>query len=249
VNLATSFALDGARVGLLDADVYGPNVPTMMGSTESPRIQQQEGNEYFVPPVAHGVKIMSMGFLSSGDQPAIWRGPMLHSLVGQFINKVSWGSLDYLFVDMPPGTGDIQLSLAQLVPVSGAVLVTTPQEVSAQDVRKAYHMFGKVKVPVLGFVENMSWFKCDGCEKRHYLFGKDAGSRLARKFGAELLAQLPLDPAVREGGDEGVPVVIRAPGSDTARGLRELARKVAAQLARAKENGAGSDGVQIGRFD
>jgi ATP-binding protein involved in chromosome partitioning len=251
VNLAVSLALDGARVGLLDADVYGPNVPTMMGVIDGPQIQNRDGvGEVFLPPSAHGVKVMSMGFLVQGDQPLVWRGPMLHGVVNQFLHKVDWGKLDYLIVDMPPGTGDVQLSLAQLVPVTGAVLVSTPQEVSMQDVRKAFHMFEKVRVPLLGFVENMSWFKCDGCEKRHSLFGSEGGKLLARKFGGELLAQLPIEVSVREGGDEGRPVVVRDPGSEPARAFRELARRVAQRVS-IVEGAQGPDPsrlVQIGKF-
>lgn len=251
VNLATSLALEGAKVGLLDADVYGPNIPTMMGVTEGPEIRKDpEKGELFLPPTAHGVKVMSMGFLMPSDQPAIWRGPMLHSVVSQFCHKVDWGTLDYLVVDMPPGTGDVQLSLAQLVPVTGAVLVTTPQEVSMQDVRKAYHMFEKVRVPLIGFVENMSYFLCDGCDKKHFLFGQDGGKSLARKFNGELLAQLPMNPVVREAGDEGRPAVISHPESETARGMRELARQVASRVSILAENLAidPSQIVQIGKF-
>ena len=251
VNLATSLALEGAKVGLLDADVYGPNIPTMMGVTEGPEIRKDpEKGELFLPPTAHGVKVMSMGFLMPADQPAIWRGPMLHSVVSQFCHKVDWGTLDYLVVDMPPGTGDVQLSLAQLVPVTGAVLVTTPQEVSMQDVRKAYHMFEKVRVPLIGFVENMSYFLCDGCDKKHFLFGQDGGKSLARKFNGELLAQLPMNPVVREAGDEGRPAVISHPESETARGMRELARQVASRVSILAENLAidPSQIVQIGKF-
>ncbi|MGZ3696955.1 MAG: Mrp/NBP35 family ATP-binding protein [Bdellovibrionota bacterium] len=228
VNLATSLALEGARVGLMDADVYGPNVPTMMGVTEQPKIQKDEKRgEIFLPPTAHGVKVMSMGFLIPGDQPLVWRGPMLHSVVSQFCHKVEWGKLDYLIVDMPPGTGDVQLSLAQLVPVTGAVLVTTPQEVSLQDVRKAYHMFEKVRIPILGIVENMSYFQCDNCEKKHFPFGSEGGKLLSRKFATDLLAQLPMEGQVREGGDEGRPIVIGNPSSAMAAAFRELARTVA----------------------
>jgi len=251
VNLATSLALEGAKVGLLDADVYGPNIPTMMGVTEGPEIRKDpEKGELFLPPTAHGVKVMSMGFLMPADQPAIWRGPMLHSVVSQFCHKVDWGTLDYLVVDMPPGTGDVQLSLAQLVPVTGAVLVTTPQEVSMQDVRKAYHMFEKVRVPLIGFVENMSYFLCDGCDRKHFLFGQDGGKSLARKFNGELLAQLPMNPVVREAGDEGRPAVISHPESETARGMRELARQVASRVSILAENLAidPSQIVQIGKF-
>ncbi|MCM2278259.1 MAG: Mrp/NBP35 family ATP-binding protein [Oligoflexia bacterium] len=250
VNLATALALEGARVGLMDADIYGPNVPTMMGVTERPTMQEHpEKGEVLVPPSSHGVKIMSMGFLVEGDQPVVWRGPMLHSVVNQFCHKVEWGGLDYLIVDMPPGTGDVQLSLAQLVPVSGVVMVTTPQEVSLQDVRKAFHMFAKVRVPVMGIVENMSYFRCDGCDKRHHPFGSDGGKALARKFDVELLAQLPMVPQVREGGDEGRPVVVRDPGSEVAQAFRALARSVAQKASIMGVATDPSQLIQIGRFN
>lgn len=251
VNLATSLALEGARVGLMDADVYGPNIPTMMGVTEQPRVENHpRKGELFLPPAAHGVKVMSMGFLIQGDQPMIWRGPMLHSVVNQFCHKVNWGELDYLIVDMPPGTGDVQLSLAQLVPVSGAVLVTTPQEVSMQDVRKAYNMFEKVRIPVMGVVENMSYFKCDQCEKKHFLFGAEGGKTLARRLGTELLAQVPIQPQVREGGDEGRPIVIQDSGSEVARIFRELAGKVAQKSSILAAEGIDpTQLVQIGKFN
>lgn len=250
VNLAVSLALEGAKVGLMDADVYGPNLPTMMGVTDQPKIEQDpQRGEVFIPPKAHGVKVMSMGFLIQGDQPLVWRGPMLHSVVSQFCHKVNWGSLDYLVVDMPPGTGDVQLSLAQLVPVTGTVLVSTPQEVSMQDVRKAFHMFEKVRIPIMGVVENMSYFVCGQCDKRHDLFGTEGGKLLARKFNTELLAQIPLVPQVREGGDEGRPIVIRDPQSEVALSFRELARKVAQQTSILASQGVDpSQLVQIGKF-
>jgi ATP-binding protein involved in chromosome partitioning len=250
VNLATALALEGAKVGLMDADIYGPNVPTMMGVTENPQmVNDPVRGEMFLPPSAHGVKVMSMGFLVQGDQPLAWRGPMLHSVVNQFCHKVNWGELDYLIVDMPPGTGDVQLSLSQVVPVTGAVLVTTPQEVSLQDVRKAYHMFEKVRIPVMGIVENMSYFKCDSCDKKHNLFGSEGGKLLARKFNLELLAQLPILPSVREGGDEGRPIVLRDPQSEVALGMRALARKIAQNVAiLSAQEPAGTEFVQIGRF-
>jgi ATP-binding protein involved in chromosome partitioning len=214
-------------------------------------VKGADGNEVFIPPSSHGVKVMSMGFLVQPDQPLVWRGPMLHSVVSQFCHKVDWGQLDYLVVDMPPGTGDVQLSLAQLVPVTGAVLVTTPQEVSAQDVRKAAYMFEKVKVPLIGFVENMSYFRCDGCEKKHFPFGQEGGRQLARKFNAELLAQLPLVPAVREGGDEGRPVTVGRPDSEMAQNFQALARQVAQRVSILAENAAldPSQIVQIGKFN
>ncbi len=251
VNLATALALEGAKVGLMDADVYGPNVPTMMGVTESPKIEQDpQRGEVFIPPTALGVKVMSMGFLVQGDQPVVWRGPMLHSLVNQFCHKVQWGQLDYLIVDMPPGTGDVQLSLAQLVPVTGSVLVTTPQEVSLQDVRKAFHMFEKVRIPVMGIVENMSYFQCGHCDTKHSIFGQNGGKALAQKFQIPLLAQIPIVSEVREGGDEGRPVVVRDPQSPVALALRDLARAVAQQASILASQGVDpAQIVQIGRFN
>lgn len=251
VNLAVSLALEGARVGILDADVYGPNIPTMMGVTDSPKIfQHPTKGEIFSPPMAHGIKVMSMGFLIDGDQPVVWRGPMLHSVVQQFCHKVDWGTLDYLVVDMPPGTGDVQLSLAQLVPVTGAVLVTTPQEVSLQDVRKAYLMFEKVRIPVMGVVENMSYFQCDGCEKKHTLFGSQGGRALAKKFNTQLLAELPIVTQVREGGDVGRPVTLSEPHSLIAQSFRALGQKVAQQASILSAQGVDpSQLIQIGRFN
>ncbi len=250
VNLATALALEGARVGLMDADVYGPNVPTMMGVTEQPTIENDPvKGEMFIPPIAHGIKIMSMGFLIKGDQPLVWRGPMLHNVVSQFCHKVNWGTLDYLIVDMPPGTGDVQLSLAQLVPVTGAVMVTTPQEVSMQDVRKAYHMFEKVRVPVMGIVENMAYFQEDS-GKRHHLFGKDGGKLLAKKFNLNFLGEIPIVQAIREGGDEGRPIVIRNAESPVAHAFREIARKVAQQVSILANHGAsGGPQIEIGKFN
>ena len=251
VNLATALALEGARVGLIDADIYGPNVPTMMGVTDQPRIEVDSARgEVFIPPTAHGVKVMSMGFLTQGDQPVVWRGPMLHNIVNQFCHKVSWGQLDYLIVDMPPGTGDVQLSLAQLVPVSGAVVVTTPQEVSMQDVRKAIHMFEKVRIPLMGIVENMSYFKCGNCESKHYIFGENGGKLLAKKFNTELLAELPVVSEVRAGGDMGKPIVVADSQSPVAQAFRELAKKVAQQASILASQGVDpSQIVQIGRFN
>ncbi len=230
-NLACALAQKGLRVGLIDADIYGPNLPTMMGVTDEAVIESlPERGEMLKPPIAHGVKVISMGMLVPEDQPMVWRGPMLHSTVQQFLYRVTWGELDVLLVDMPPGTGDIQLSLAQLVPLTGAILVTTPQEVSVQDVRKAYRMFEQVRVPVVGFVENMSFFVCDGCDKQHFLFGKDGGEKLSRKFGVPVLARLPLVPSVRQGGDEGRPAVVGDPHGVVAQGIRELAEKVMTRL-------------------
>lgn len=251
VNLATSLARQGARVGILDADVYGPNVPLMMGVTEGPKIvQDPKRGELFIPPVAHQVKVMSMGFLVDPDQPLVWRGPMLHSVMQQFCHQVDWGTLDYLVIDMPPGTGDVQLSLAQMVPITGSVLVTTPQEVSLQDVRKAYHMFEKVKVPLIGFVENMSYFTPpEDPSKRYFIFGQGGGKKIAEKYGKTLLSELPIQPEVREGGDVGRPVSVAAPDSIVAKGFDQLATQVATQVAKMAIEGIDpAQMVQIGKF-
>jgi ATP-binding protein involved in chromosome partitioning len=227
VNLAVSLALDGARVGLMDADVYGPNVPIMLGASQArPEI---EGNK-LIPIEAYGVKLISMAILQPGDKPLIVRGPILHGLVKQFLSDVKWGELDYLIVDMPPGTGDVQLSLAQLVPVQGAVLVTTPQEVALIDVRRALKMFETVAVPVLGIVENMSYFIAPDTGNRYNIFGEGGGQRLAKQYGVPFLGSVPLGIEVREGGDKGVPVVVSAPESPQAQAFKQVAEEVARQV-------------------
>jgi ATP-binding protein involved in chromosome partitioning len=227
VNLAVSLALDGARVGLMDADVYGPNVPIMLGASQArPEI---EGNK-LIPIEAYGVKLISMALLQPGDKPLIVRGPILHGLVKQFLSDVKWGELDYLIVDMPPGTGDVQLSLAQLVPVQGAVLVTTPQEVALIDVRRALKMFETVAVPVLGIVENMSYFIAPDTGNRYNIFGEGGGQRLAEEYHVPFLGSVPLGIEVREGGDKGVPVVVSAPESPQAQAFKQVAEEVARQV-------------------
>ena len=227
VNLAVSLALDGARVGLMDADVYGPNVPLMMGAGDArPEVEGPK----LIPIEAYGVRLMSMAVLQPGDKPLIVRGPILHGLVRQFLSDVKWGELDYLIVDMPPGTGDVQLSLAQLVPVQGAVLVTTPQEVALADVRRALRMFETVSVPVLGVVENMSYFVAPDTGVRYDIFGKGGGERLAEQYGTPFLGAVPLGMEVREGGDKGVPVVVSHPDSPQARAFRRVAEEVARQV-------------------
>ncbi len=262
VNLATALAMEGSKVGLMDADIYGPNIPTMMGVRQAPEVMDDPvKGEMFLPPTAHGLKVMSMGFMVPEDQPLIWRGPMLHSVLTQFCEKVLWGELDYLVIDMPPGTGDVQLSIAQLVPVSGAILVTTPQEVSVQDVRKAYRMFEKVKVPIMGLVENMSYFICDGCTKKHGIFGSGGARVMAEKFGTQVLGEIPVVTGVREGGDAGKPVVLStAPETkEVAQAFLALARRVAQDLAissakeaeaaeAAEAKAAPSELVQMTRF-
>ncbi len=227
VNLAVALARTGARVGLMDADVYGPNIPQMLGTTEAPAITD---DKRIVPPQAHGVKVISMGMLVPPDQPVIWRGPMLHGAVQQFMRDVDWGELDYLLVDLPPGTGDVSLSMAQSVPVAGAVVVTTPQSVSVSDVRKAVAMFRQLNIPVLGVVENMSGFVCAHCHQTTDIFGSGGGEAMAKDLGIPMLGKVPIDPRVREGGDEGRPVVALFPDSPAAVALSEVARRVAAQV-------------------
>lgn len=224
VNLAVSLAQQGAKVGIMDADVYGPNVPMMLGTGyDQPEVRDQK----LIPIEAHGVKMISMAVLVPRDKPMILRGPMLHGVVRQFLTDVDWGELDYLVVDMPPGTGDVQLSLAQLVPVQGAVIVTTPQEVSLSDVRRAIKMFETVNVPVLGVIENMSYFVAPDTGTRYNIFGEGGGEKIAAEYSLNFLGQVPIGLEVREGGDSGVPVVVSAPDSAQAAALRTVAEEVA----------------------
>src|SRR6201993_1574663 len=205
VNLAVALASLKHKVGLMDADVYGPNVPLMMGINQPPEAR----GERIQPLEKYGVRLMSMGFLSPGDRPLVWRGPMLHSVIQQFLRGVDWGELDYLVIDLPPGTGDVQLSLIQSAPVTGAIVVTTPSDVSLEDARKAVMMFYQVKVPVLGLVENMSYLSCPHCSERIDVFSHGGGSRTAKEMNIHFLGELPLDPVVRIGGDTGKPVAAR----------------------------------------
>lgn len=224
VNLAVALALDGAKVGIMDADVYGPNVPLMLGTGLG---QPEVSGQKLIPIEAYGVKMISMAVLVPPDKPMILRGPMLHGVVRQFLTDVNWGELDYLIVDMPPGTGDVQLSLAQLVPVQGAVVVTTPQEVSLSDVRRAVKMFEQVNVPVLGVIENMSYFIAPDTGNRYEIFGKGGGEKLAGEYGLNFLGEIPMGMEVREGGDKGTPVVVSVPGSPQAAAFRKVAEEVA----------------------
>ncbi len=242
VNLAVGLAKRGASVGLLDTDVYGPNVPIMIGVNKEPGVKGQR----LIPLEAYSVKVMSLGFLNPGDRPVVWRGPMLHSAVRQFLYDVEWGELDYLIIDMPPGTGDAQLSLAQLAPVQGAVLVTTPQEVAMADVRKAFNMFEQVHIPVLGIVENMSYFVCGNCSAHHDIFGSGGGKELADRFKTNLLGQIPLSTNVREAGDRGVPIVIGEPESPQAIAMMEIADNVAAQVSIAAMKGGSLPVINMG---
>ena len=219
-NLALALSRMGHRVGLLDADIYGPSIPTMLGVSGQPL---SDGKK-IVPLSRFGVKLMSIGFLLEDPKSAVvWRGPMLHGALLQFLKDVDWGALDFLLLDLPPGTGDVALTLSQRVRSNGAVIVTTPQEVALQDVYKAVSMNQKVGIPILGIVENLSYFVCDGCEKRHELFGSGGGQKVAEFAGAPLLGQIPLHPTVREWGDAGTPVVQAAPGSPAAQAFIALA--------------------------
>ncbi|MEC4670218.1 MAG: Mrp/NBP35 family ATP-binding protein, partial [Nitrospirota bacterium] len=222
VNLAVALAASGAKVGLLDADIYGPNVPMMLGVNKQP--EQKEGK--IIPAESHGVKVISMGFFVAEDTAVVWRGPMIHSAIQQFLRDVIWGELDHLLVDLPPGTGDAQLTLAQLVPLCGAVTVTTPQEVALHDVRKGMMMFQKVNVPLLGLIENMSYFVCGHCGERTEIFSHGGGERAAEKLGIPFLGHIPIDPAIRAGGDIGMPIVVADPASPQAKAFREIADAV-----------------------
>ncbi|MEL7352982.1 MAG: Mrp/NBP35 family ATP-binding protein [Cyanobacteria bacterium P01_A01_bin.116] len=232
INLAVALAKTGAAVGLLDADIYGPNAPTMMGLSEANvTVQDDSGEQVLEPAFNHGVKMVSMGFLIDKDQPVVWRGPMLNGVIRQFLYQVQWGELDYLVVDMPPGTGDAQLTLAQAVPMAGAVIVTTPQTVALSDARRGLKMFEQLNVPILGLVENMSYFiPPDMPDKRYAIFGTDGGQKAAEELGVALLGKVPLEMPVREGGDNGLPIVLADPESASAIALMDIAKKSAAKV-------------------
>jgi len=226
VNLAVALAQEGATVGLLDADVYGPSIPLMLGAEEQPGLIDNK----IIPGRAYGIAVMSVGYILDPEKALIWRGPLVSQLIRQFLSDVQWGDLDYLVIDLPPGTGDVQLTLVQTIPLSGAIIVTTPQDVALADAIKGLQMFREVKTLVLGIVENMSYFVCPHCGHVAEIFGSGGGERVANKYGVPLLGQIPIDPAVREGGDRGVPVVVGQPGSSTAQAFREAARQAAARL-------------------
>jgi ATP-binding protein involved in chromosome partitioning len=239
VNLAIALSRMGAHVGLLDADVYGPNVPLMLGTSEQP---QALSERQILPVEAYGLKMISMGLLVPADKPMIWRGPMLHSVMQQFLRSVQWGDLDHLIVDLPPGTGDVQLSLIQMVPVTGAIVVTTPSAVALADVRKAVEMFRQVNVEVLGVVENMSYFSCPHCQKRVDIFGHGEGRRVAEEYGVPLLGEIEIDPRIREGGDSGKPIASLGEDAPGGRSIYAMARVVAARVTEAM---AASSGPKI----
>lgn len=229
VNLALAWAAQGARVGILDADIYGPSQPLMLG-LEGQRPSSPDG-KHLQPLTSHGITAMSIGFLVDAEQPMVWRGPMVTQALTQLLSETHWGNLDYLVVDMPPGTGDIQLTLAQRVPVAGAVIVTTPQDIALADARKGLKMFEKVSVPVLGVVENMSIHVCSNCGHAEHIFGAGGGARMAEQYGVKLLGELPLDAHIREEADGGRPTVVAAPDSPRAKAYLDMARRTAAALA------------------
>jgi ATP-binding protein involved in chromosome partitioning len=240
VNLAIALSKLGQRVGLMDADVYGPNVPMMMGSAQQPKVGA--GNR-IEPNLTHGVKTISIGYISPGDKPMVMRGPMLHQIVRQFLQQVDWGELDYLIVDLPPGTGDVALSLVQTVPLTGAVVVSTPSDVSLQDARKALEMFAQVNVEVLGIVENMSHFTCPHCHQEIDIFSRGGAERTAKQFNVPFLGAIELVPAIREGGDRGLPVALAGPKSPQAAEFYAIADKLM-PLAEAAASAAG-DVIEI----
>ena len=224
VNLAVALGKLGYRVGLLDADIYGPNVPTMLGQTRQPTIA---GENRIVPLTSHGVKFISIGLISPGDKPLVMRGPMLHQIIRQFLQQVEWGELDFLIVDLPPGTGDVVISLVQTVALTGAVVVSTPSDVSLEDARKAIEMFHQVKVELIGMVENMSHFTCPHCHEVIDIFSTGGAERTARQFGVDFLGSVELDGAIRSGGDRGMPIALAGPENATAKSFFEIAEKVA----------------------
>ena len=241
VNLALAMAQLGHKVGLLDADVYGPNVPLMLGINKQPKVL---GDNRIEPIEAHGLKVISVGLLNPGDKPLIWRGPMLHSIIKQFLGSVVWGQLDYLVVDLPPGTGDVSLSLIQTVPLTGAIVVSTPSDVSLQDARKAIEMFRQMKVDLVGMVENMSYFVCPHCNHEIDVFSRGGAEKTAKQFDVSFLGNIQLDPDIRKSGDSGKPAVLEGENSSHAKSLYEFARKVIARVDEIKSS-AGESVIQI----
>ena len=240
VNLAVALASQGARVGLIDADIYGPSIPLMMGLKQKPAIMQDPITGKMLPLENYDVKLISIGFFLEDNSPVIWRGPMASGAIKQFMSDVEWGELDYLFFDLPPGTGDIQLTLVQTIPLTGAVIVTTPQEVSLIDARKGLKMFERVNVPVLGIVENMSYFIAPDTKKQYDIFGNGGGRRLAAEMSVPFLGEIPIDPRIREGGDNGKPIVYELQGTEYAEKIVEISKNLAAQVTISVENGHSS---------
>ena len=242
-NLAIALAKTGAKVGLLDCDIYGPSMPLMFGLLG--RQPQVTSDQKIVPLEAHGIRLMSIGFLASENAPIIWRGPMVHQIIQQFLSRVAWGELDYLLLDLPPGTGDAQLTLTQSAALSGAVIVTTPQEVSLIDARKGLQMFQKVNVPVLGLIENMSYFKCPDCGKVAEIFSRGGGQKMSEELGVPLLGQIPIDSAVVETGDRGIPITAASPDSQITKIYQIIAGAIAARMSIANMRDGSFDPVEI----
>ena len=239
VNLAVALAKEGYKVGLLDADIYGPSTPLMLGISEKPQIYQHAETAKMLPLENYGVKLMSIGFLLDDNAPVIWRGPMASGAVKQFMSDVHWDELDYLIFDLPPGTGDIQITLAQTIPLSGAVIVTTPQEVSLSDARKGLKMLERVSVPIVGIIENMSYFIAPDTGNKYDIFGTGGGEKLAEENGVPFLGGIPIDPRIREGGDKGIPIIYEQPGTEHANSIIEIAKKLAGEVEKA--DGSDSD--------
>jgi ATP-binding protein involved in chromosome partitioning len=229
VNLALALHRLGAKVGLLDADVFGPSIPTMLGAPEVPAHAGE--TSMIVPAIQHGIKVISVGYFVNKDEAVVWRGPRVHALMQQFLSQVEWGDLDYLVCDLPPGTGDVQLSLSQLIAITGSVMVTTPQEVAIVDVVKGIAMFDKVEIPILGIVENMSYYNCPACGHHDEIFSHGGGKRLAKEIGTQFFGEIPIDTRIRFGGDAGVPVVVASPDSENAKRFMDLAEKVGLSIA------------------
>jgi ATP-binding protein involved in chromosome partitioning len=244
-NLAVALKKHGATVGLLDADIYGPSVPILMGVKDNPEKIAVNGGFKLKPPVAHGIPVMSIGFFLEPDQAVIWRGPMLGKALQQLMADVAWGDLDYLVVDMPPGTGDVQITFSQQLKVTGAVLVATPQQVALADVIRAKSMFDKVMVPIIGIVENMSYFICDNCNKKHEIFSRGGAERAAENFKIPFLGEIPITPALREWGDKGVPILVQEPNSEVSKIFMDVAAKLAGRISVVSEQARKAQALKI----
>ncbi len=242
VNLALALARLGHKVGLLDADIYGPNIPLMLGASGEPQMTPEN---LIIPAERFGLKVISVGYLSPGDKPLVWRGPMLHGVIKQFLGQVAWGELDYLLIDLPPGTGDVVISLTQSVPLTGAVVVTTPSDVSLQDARKAIEMFNQVRVGILGIVENMSYLVCPHCNHEIDVFSTGGGERTAEQYGVPFLGRIELDPTIRQGGDSGHPVVLGGEQANNAKSLFAFARKVLERVKEVESSGGGAGVLSV----
>ncbi len=242
VNLALALARLGHKVGLLDADIYGPNIPLMLGDAGEPQLTPEN---MIIPAERFGLKIISVGYLSPGDKPLVWRGPMLHGVIKQFLSQVAWGELDYLVIDLPPGTGDVVISLTQSVPLTGAVVVTTPSDVSLQDARKAIEMFNQVRVEILGIAENMSYMMCPHCNHEIDVFSTGGGERTAEQYGVPFLGRIELDPTIRQGGDSGHPVVLGGEQANNAKSLFAFARKVLERVQEVESSGGGAGVLSV----